>query len=124
MKTVKKNMYQCEHCQKWYHRRHACEIHEKGCSSNPENRRPCFDCIYLDKKNKTIYHHHPYLGEIEEDVKILHCSKLDKFIHPPKVEAKGNAFELGDEFNEPMPKSCEESKSVFENSFPLLKDYK
>ena len=39
-------------------------------------------------------------------VKLLHCDKLNHFLYPPRVEHKGNAFELDPEENKPMPKNC------------------
>lgn len=105
MKEKQITAYFCAHCNKLYQRKHACITHEVYCSSNPDPQRACFSCIHLHKKSVTHYYD-TYSGESYEYVTILHCKKLDKFVYPPKVEAKKNWFDLGDEFNEPMPKVC------------------
>lgn len=119
MKTVTKEMYKCDHCAKWYHRKHAATIHEKACKKNPANKRPCFDCVHLDYKHKTVYDDHPYAGEIETTLKLLHCSKFNAFIYPPTVGAKGNAFDLGDDDNVEMPIECNGFKSHMDIEWPF-----
>ena len=115
MKIINKPQYQCDHCKKLYRRKGACEAHEPKCSRNPINFRPCFDCDHLTKKNHTVYNDHPMGGEIDKEVHLMYCKKKEMFIHPPSVEHKNNAIELGDEFNEPMPKECD----LFEDELPF-----
>ena len=59
----------------------------------------------LDKKEVERYYdtHH---GEQSEIVNLFHCNKNNTFLHTPHNEAKGNAFELCDHLNLPMPKEC------------------
>ncbi len=42
-------VFQCEHCNKRYQRRHSCESHEAFCGKNPANQHACFSCIFLIK---------------------------------------------------------------------------
>lgn len=108
MKEVVKTMFQCDHCGKWYHREHSARDHESGCHKNPDNFRKCLDgCVHLQKRKTTVYHDHPVLGEQQQTVELFHCAIVDSFLYPPKVERKENAFELGDDLNEPMKKECE-----------------
>lgn len=85
------------------------ENHEIACKKNPNNWRVCFECIHIKKQKVSIYED-TYIGEVETVVELLYCSKIDSFLYPPSVERKGNAFELGDDLNEPMRKECEHLK--------------
>ena len=107
MKEIIKPMYQCDHCKKWYHNKHACIKHEERCFNNPANARPCFNCSHLEKVKYTLYEDHPYVGEVEREIEIFQCSKTNNFLHTPQNEIKGNAYELGEDINHPMPKVCE-----------------
>ena len=107
MKEKNITAYFCSHCNKLYQRKHACIDHEKLCMSNPEIERACYSCIHFEKKD-IRYYFDSYPGEDHRKLSLLHCKKLDKFLYPPKVEAKKNWFDLGDEFNEPMPKKCDD----------------
>jgi hypothetical protein len=107
MITKTKKVYQCEHCRKIYQVKRFAEAHERACAKNPENNRACFGCKYLNKKEYFLYYDTP-LGEYTRTLNILHCSKKEIFLYPPKVERKGTYFDLGDELNEPMPKNCSE----------------
>ena len=106
MITETKEIYKCSHCRKLYQIKTACINHEKGCHKSPYNERVCFNCPFLDKKFTTIHYDTGY-GEDERSIELLHCSKIDSFLYPPKVEHKGNMFELGDESNQPMKSTCE-----------------
>jgi hypothetical protein len=102
-----KEIYKCEHCRKIYQNKRFAILHEEMCKKNPENKRACFGCKNLSKKEKVLYYDHPMGGEITRTFELCHCSKKDCFVYPPEVEHKGSALDLGDEFNEPMPKQCE-----------------
>jgi len=115
MKTKTTEIYICDHCKKWYQRKWLCEKHEKRCSYNPDNQRACFGCVYVEMKNETIGSgiSNTLTGEEEEmNVQVLFCSKKQHYIYPPKAEHKGNAFDMGDYENLPMPKECELQKLV------------
>lgn len=101
-----KEIYKCEYCRKLYQKKDWCEYHELTCSKRPDYLRACHSCSHLDKKNIDVFFD-GYNGEYSERKSLLFCDKLNIFIHPPKVEKKGNAFELGDYANEPMKKECE-----------------
>jgi len=59
------------------------------------------------KKKEVEYFFDSGYGEDSRMVEILHCSKLNSFMYPPKVEHKQNYYELGDELNQPMKRECE-----------------
>lgn len=70
--------------------------------------RPCHSCKNIEKKRETILVGYDMYGdERERVVEVLFCSKIDCFIHPPSVAAKGNAFDMGDKDNLEMPHSCD-----------------
>jgi hypothetical protein len=113
MITETKEVYKCGHCRKLYQIKNACERHEKMCTRNPDNHRACHDCTVLKKVKETIYDGYDVNGdEGEIEVGVLYCSKLDTFIHPPKVEIKGTAFEIGHKSNLPMPKECDKQEKI------------
>ncbi len=112
MKTETREIYRCEYCKKVYLIKKACEIHETRCTKNPENFRACFGCYNTIKKEVTIYYDH-YDGEHEYQRELLYCKAKDIFIYPPIIEHKGNAIDLGDKINEPMPKECDKFKDEF-----------
>ncbi len=111
MKERHISVFNCDHCNKLYQVRNACERHEKLCNKNPINFRACHFCEHLDKKETTIYHDTGY-GEMTSKVSLLYCKAKDIFLYPPKVEAKGEWFETDPE-NVPMPKECDMRKSTF-----------
>ncbi len=116
MITKTKQVYYCDHCKKYYLRKDSCVKHELICHKNPDNNRDCWGCNHLAKEETSIYHD-TYIGEQEQKVQLFKCRKLEKWVYPPKVEMKNNWFDLGDEFNEPMPKECpdrEEPKTLSE----------
>lgn len=107
MKIQTIETYRCEHCNKLYLRKHACANHENTCSRNPSNDRACFGCWHLIKKETSVLLD-TYNGEQERKVDLLFCEKKHFFLYPPKVERKGNAFDLGDLENKAMPINCNE----------------
>lgn len=106
MKTEIKEIYKCDFCNKLYQKKAACEAHEFICFKNPDNKRPCYGCIHLEKIKADLYFD-TFQGEGCRKVDVFHCNAKDIYIHTPQVEAKGNAFEFGDKLNEPMPKQCD-----------------
>lgn len=117
MKTIPNvTVYQCDHCKKKYFRENACVSHEVVCFHNPANFRPCFGCACLIKKETAV----TFDGDGEygyqewtEQKSVLYCSKFSMFMHTPQNEIKGNAFELDEHINEPMPKQCSERVASF-----------
>ena len=105
MKTEIKEIYKCDHCRKVYQIKKYAIAHENACKRNPVNKRPCFDCLHLEKKQTTHYYD-TYCGEDEREISLLYCAMDQKFLYPPKVESKKNMIDLGDESNDPMPKQC------------------
>jgi len=105
MKTKTKEVYYCEHCKKHGLVKNKMIYHEAICSKNPQNYRPCFNCEHLNKGIQEITNY-DYLGrEYIEKLTVFYCEEKLICLYPPKVEAKGNAFEIDD--NHPMPKECE-----------------
>ena len=107
MITETKEIYKCEHCRKIYQIKRFAEAHEEMCKKNPENKRACFGCKFLEKKETTLYQDHPMGGEYTYKRDLLFCNKKEIYVYPPIVEFKGNEIDLGDETNEPMPKDCQ-----------------
>lgn len=105
MKTKVKTIYYCDHCNKNYFTKSGCAKHEEVCFHNPTNDRPCFHCEHLTKK-QVDYYYEMYDGEHKRTLELMYCEKLDKFVYPPIVEVKRNFFDLGDYYNDPMPKEC------------------
>ncbi len=106
MKIETKEIYKCEFCNKLYQLKHFAAKHEQLCTKNPENKRACFGCSHLEKKQTTIYHDSPLGGENEQQVHILFCNKKQIYLYPPRVQVKQNMYDLGNDSNEPMPKVC------------------
>jgi len=108
MKIEIKEIYRCEYCNKLYQRKYAAIQHEKICKKNPDNKRACmvngFVCDHLTKKR--AWYHYPD-EENKCEVNLLYCEYKKIFLYPPKIEVKGNWFELDEELNEPMPKQCD-----------------
>jgi hypothetical protein len=113
MKKETKEIYRCDHCNKLYLVKHACEKHELSCFKNPENKRPCFSCGFLTKNEALIYSGYDDINgnPVNKNVQFFYCSKKQKFLYTPKNEIKGNQFhtdENGDDFeNISMPKDCD-----------------
>ena len=106
MITETKEVYKCEYCRKVYQVKRFAELHEERCTKNPNNKRACFGCNFLEKKSATLYADSPVGGDYEYKRDLLFCKKKQIFVYPPIVEHKNSAIDLGDEFNEPMPKEC------------------
>lgn len=108
MITETREIYKCEYCKKIYQKKHSCVKHEAGCRKRPDYIRPCHGCIILDKIKKTIFagYYDDYDNECTKDVEVLFCKSKNCYIHPPSVEAKGNAIDFGDKPNIVMPKDC------------------
>lgn len=113
MKSKLKTVYYCDHCKKKGLVKSKMKRHEKLCNANPANKRPCFNCEYLTKRQTSIYIDQPdYGSDGERRVDLFYCTKHEQFKYTPKNQVKGNRFELGDHFNEPMPKECIEFKPI------------
>ena len=122
------NLYVCEHCKKRYLKKHACEIHEILCYSNPENFRACSHCIHLEETTidyeKDIIRCGENLGVIFDTetrkAKTFHCKKLDKLMYPFKAEKKGLIEMYPETFEnqEQMPKTCDQFKHEWHLEFP------
>lgn len=107
MKKEVKTLYKCDHCGKRYLREACAKVHEVRCHLNPDNKRACFDCVYLSCK----YEYSEDDGE-ETKTRGFFCSKKDCFVYPPKVEYKDNKKVFLDYDNIPMLKECDEWKST------------
>lgn len=116
MKERQLTIYFCDHCNKLYQRKHACEKHERRCMSNPENERKCWSCKYRSIR-RAYWCEDSYGHEVERSMDMSFCSKLSSFIHTPITEHKGNAIDLGDYYNVPMRKNCEFYKHEFDDAF-------
>lgn len=53
MRTKKvKQVYQCEHCNKWYLMMVRAMTHERKCTKNPLNKAKCLDCKSFSIKDE------------------------------------------------------------------------
>ena len=111
MITITKPTYKCEHCSKLYQRKRFAVAHEISCKKNPLNIRKCFDCKHCKFILETLYED-TFQGESKREVGTFFCSAKDHYLHPPKAEHKGNAYEFGEKTNEPMPMECDKFKST------------
>jgi len=102
MKTLSA-AYRCEFCRKLYELKPAAELHESLCRLNPNNWRPCHNCIHSKKKEQHIFH------SITEgySTSLIFCEKREHFIYPPNKEAKAKRIPMDDIENLPMPIECE-----------------
>ena len=125
MITKIKPVYYCEHCKKVGIPKHGLsrykmEYHERICFYNPENKRACIDCFYIEKKEvevaETINGGYQNIIKSKRTMNLFFCEKKQIFLHPPKVEIKGNAkgIVIDNEIvaNEPMPKVCADFKEI------------
>jgi len=123
MKQSQKTVYQCDHCNKKYFVKSACEKHEQWCHKNPENKKACSDCKFC--KTTTVEHHSDsYFGQNTQMVPIVYCQVKLHYLIPLSSQRKGNAYLMedlgdGDIENLPMPKECDKYKCEYE-SFNLL----
>lgn len=108
MKEISK-AFRCEFCGKLYELKHACEKHEKACSKNPDNFRPCQECIYSKKKTLDLAH------QDRRQVDVLFCHKYEHGLIPPKAEHRGKRYDLDGYQNKPMPSKCEGQRLWDEN---------
>jgi len=107
MKTETKEIYKCEYCNRLYQLKRFCIKHEESCKKRPDYIRPCHSCVHLKRVDETICagYDDEHGEEAERVVRVLFCDKVDSFIHPPSVAAKGNAFEM-EKKNIVMPREC------------------
>lgn len=99
--------------------------HELSCFKNPMNKRPCFDCKFLTKK-ETIVYYDLFDGEHQRKVELMYCTKFENFMYLPKNAIKKNIFELECD-NNPMPDLCESYVYVHEvdsNISEMFKNFK
>jgi len=107
MESKTKQVYYCDHCKKHGLVRSAMERHELICKKNPDNHRPCFQCVHLDK-TEALSMHEADDGAISTwSVTVLCCSEKQQYLHTPVNEAKGNVYNLLNHSNNPMPKECD-----------------
>ncbi len=111
--------HECDHCGVLYKTPNGAVKHEKRCTKNPDNIRPCMDCIFSNKKETTVYFD-DYYGYTGIKVSLIHCDKKDHFIYPPMTEHKGNAISCDDieggVANDPMPKECDLHISTYQRA--------
>ena len=98
-----REIYRCEYCKKIYLLKRYVEQHEAECTKNPAIL--CLRCKSLDTKKAAEYFD-GYHGETSRLVTVFWCKKREHYLHPPKVERKGNAIEFGDIGNYPMRTEC------------------
>lgn len=108
MKEQIKRVYYCDHCNKNGLSKSAMTFHETICSKNPVNKRPCFNCSFLTKKDSIEYFDTPF-GETTRPVNTFYCAAKKIFLYTPQNLIKNNILQID---NEPMPKECELQNSM------------
>lgn len=127
MKSETKEIYKCEYCKKHYLLKHAAIYHEALCFNNPENKRPCYQCQYLEKKEVEIYSGFDDCMSSEPiNIKrhFFFCTAKQQFLYTPQNEVKGNYNHVDTEGgvfeNYPMPKECEVYVNALEDFFNII----
>jgi hypothetical protein len=114
MKEKTKIVYYCGHCKKHGLVKYLMEYHEQICFKNPENNRPCFNCVHLvNKKNVSFTSYNYNTFERSNTYNVFFCLKKDVCLYTPQSEIRGNYLEFDDYSNEPMPKECEFYTQMF-----------
>lgn len=108
MKEEIKKVFYCDHCNKRYFARHACQNHEDVCSKRPENRNPCLEgCIYLETAESEVYFD-TWQGEESFTANCFKCTKKNVLMFPYTAERLNQKYDLESQDQEPMPKvNCE-----------------
>lgn len=117
MRTLTRETYYCDHCNKMYLTKGHCKIHELRCYRNPENHRDCFTCKGL-VSNLKIETDGINIGGINigKNHKVFYCKFIDVYVAPPKAEHRGNLHNCLDKMNVYMPKKCEaKEEKTFED---------
>lgn len=114
MRTLTRETYYCDFCNKLYLSKYFCHKHEVNCSKNPENHRDCFSCAGCTKTKAILSDCQNDLNESLE-VQVFYCSFIDIYVTPPKAERNGNIYHL-DKQNIFMPKKCN-AKQKFSDVF-------
>ena len=116
MITKKTTIYICEHCRKVYQIKSFAEKHEKYCTKNPINNRPCMSCNRLEMVKRIYYGEgvdiDGHYTENEKNINLLFCKDKNQYLYPLLVERKGNWYlqeniQDGEIENNPMPKQCD-----------------
>lgn len=112
MKTALIKIFSCDYCPAYYKREHFAKQHEAKCQKNPVNDRACFDCVYAEKRKVEAYSN---IGDHTFKMEVVFCKKKEVGIYPPSIEHKGNAVELTDYTNDPMPIECDDQFTIEES---------
>lgn len=116
MKQSTKTVYKCDFCKKNYLNKGAGERHQVACGKNPANERLCFGCIFLEKKATEVFYD-TWQGEQGRTLELFYYEKVKSYLHTPQNELKKNAFDLGDDANDPMKTECEHFETVNQPNF-------
>lgn len=125
MKTFNKPYYRCDHCNKIYVRKHACEKHEGICYNNPKNWDACIGCKFCERIAKTIEQGYDYdYSEIK--TAYFQCKKKGFDMYPFKAIIKNLPNRFPEDFEDQiqMPNKCEDFKSEYIMDLDLLGNMK
>ena len=103
MKTKTQQVHRCDHCNKHYLVKSACEKHENFCSANPINDSKCFDCVFFEQR--TVFYD---AGGVERKAKTYFCDKMGVGVYPAKAARTGLVAKYPDQFSNQikMPSDC------------------
>jgi len=104
-------LYRCDHCNKRYQVKNACEKHERFCGKNPINHHACLTCEHLCKTVEEIEvdeYSNEWNTVISKQIKVttFTCKALDKQLYSFRALAKNLVERFGIE-GELMPLKCD-----------------
>jgi hypothetical protein len=104
MKTILKNVFYCDHCNKHMINKGAMSRHERFCTQNPNNWHKCFDyCEHLIKTNVLVKSGDEETPPVYKTV--FTCKELNKKLYSFLLEKK--APQYIDPDLERMPLQCD-----------------
>lgn len=115
MKTLRKEVYYCDHCKRHGLSAGLMTVHENRCLSNPKNIRACIGCIFLEEIeipytviSQIAFDEFQYTDKVTTGFKCLHPSINHKMYHV-KAEFKKLPEKYPETFADqhPMPLECE-----------------
>jgi hypothetical protein len=124
MKSKEVIQYECDFCSKKLLHKGYMKRHENECNSNPQNKRPCYDCVNLGRKEieyDTGITNYQDGKSIFREVETFYCKVKDMLLISPKVRAVNSRKKSNIEFvyigdkevqQFDMPKECKEQKEL------------
>lgn len=95
MKQEIRKVYRCDYCGKKYFHKGYCARHEDLCCQNPDNKRPCFECLHFARVEAETYidRNGPYLTENKIKINVFYCLSRGIALIPPQSVKKGKRYD-------------------------------